>query len=57
MFKEIVKDYDKKLRRITKKKGISLGRLKAMNLRLSNDILERINDVRKLVKNFKFYQL
>lgn len=45
MFAEIVSEYDTELKKIDKEKNLSYARIKAMNLRLSNDILERVNDV------------
>ena len=45
MFAEIVAQYDQEKKKIDKEKSLAFSRVKAMNLRLSNDILERINDV------------
>lgn len=52
MLKDELVEYNEKIKKLKREKGspclkleINLSRVKAMNLRMTNDILERVNDV------------
>lgn len=54
MLRDTLEEYQENMKKIKREKGtiklltpeMNLTRVKAMNLRMTNDILERVNDVR-----------